>query len=57
MVELSGGKTGRLLNLVRIGKALPGKRIATEKAPPPLLQIEPACSCRNEDVMKSRMRF
>jgi hypothetical protein len=57
MIELRGGYPRRLLNLVRSSKALSGEGIAAEKAPPPLLQIEPARSCRNEDVMKSRMRF
>jgi hypothetical protein len=36
MVELSRGDTGCLLNLVRIGKALPSQGIASEEAPPAL---------------------
>ncbi len=36
-IELSGRDTRGLLNLIRVGKALPRKGIATEKAPPALL--------------------
>lgn len=57
MVELSRRDTSGPLNLVRIGKALSSQRIAAEEAPPALLQIEPARSCGDEDVMKTRMRF
>ncbi len=56
-VELLGGDTGGLLDLLGIGETLPGKSIATEQAPPPLLQIEPARSCRNEDMMQARVLF
>jgi hypothetical protein len=56
-IELSGCDTGGLLNLIRVGKALTGKRIATEKAPPALLEIEPASSFGNEDVMDAWMTF
>jgi len=54
-IQLLGGDAGGLLDLLRIGKALPCERIAAEEAPPALLQIEPACSRRNEDVVHARM--
>jgi hypothetical protein len=40
-IELSSGDAGGLLNLLGVGKALFGKRITSEEAPPALLQIEP----------------
>ena len=43
-VELSRRDTRGLLNLIGVGKTLSRKRIATEEAPPALLQIEPAGS-------------
>ncbi len=55
MVELSRGDAGRLLNLVRIGKALTSLGITAEETPPALLQIEPTRPCGNEDVMETRM--
>ena len=54
-VELSGRDASSLLNLIRVGKALPGESIAAEEAPPALLQVEPAGSFRNEDLMEPRM--
>ena len=36
-VELSGGNAGGLLDLLGVGKTLPGERIAAEEAPPTLL--------------------
>ena len=54
-VELLGSDARGLLDLFGIGKALPGKRIPAKEAPPALLQIEPARSGRNEDVMDARM--
>jgi hypothetical protein len=41
-VELSRRDAGGLLDLLGIGKALPGERIAAEEAPPALLQVEKA---------------
>jgi hypothetical protein len=55
MIELRGGNPRGLLNLVGIGKALPSESIPSEEAPPALLQIEPARSSRNEDVLQTRM--
>jgi hypothetical protein len=54
-VELRRRNTGGLLDLLGIGKTLPGERIAAEEPPPALLQIQPTRSRRNEDVMNARM--
>ena len=54
-VELRGGDTHGLLNLSGIGKALSSQGITAKKAPPPFLQIEPARSCGNEDVLETWM--
>ncbi len=56
-VELRRRDASGLLNLLRIGKALPGERIATEESPPALLQIEPARSGGNEDLLDAWMPF
>ncbi len=56
-VELSSRDAGSLLDFLRIGKALPSQRIAAEEAPPALLQIEPARSGGNEDLVDARMLF
>ena len=56
-VELSSRDAGGLLDFLGIGKALPSQRIAAEEAPPALLQIEPTCSGRNEDLLDARMLF
>ncbi len=55
MIELSGGYTRGLLNLISSGKALSSEGVAPKQTPPPLLQVEPAGSSRNEDVMEARM--
>ena len=52
-IELSGRDAGGLLNLIGIGKALSSQRIATEEAPPALLQVEPAGSFGNEEVVNA----
>ena len=54
-IKLGGGDPGGLFDLVGISKALPGQRIATEEPPPAFLQIEPAGTCRNEDMMEAWM--
>ena len=54
-VELSGRDARGLLNLVGIGKALSSQRIAAEEAPPALLQVEPAGSGGNKDLMEPRV--
>ena len=56
-IELLGGHTCGLLDLFGIGEALASQRVPAKKAPPALLQIEPARSRRNEDVMQTRMPF
>jgi hypothetical protein len=56
-VELRGGDASGLLNLFGIGKALPGERITAEEAPPALLQVQPACSSGDEDLMDAGMPF
>jgi len=54
-VELSSGDTSSLLNLIRVGKTLSSQSIASEAAPPALLQVEPARSSGNEDLVEPRM--
>ena len=53
MVELSCGHASGMFNLFSIRKTLSCQGIASEKPPPALLQIEPARSRRNEDVMEA----
>ena len=54
-IELSGGDTGGLFNLISVGKALSCQGITSEEAPPALLQVQPTGSFGNEDVMEPRM--
>ena len=54
-IELSRRDASGLCDLVGIGEALPRKGIATEEQPPALLEIEPACTRRNEDLVQARM--
>ena len=56
-VELSSGDARGLLDLLGIGKALPGQSIAAEEPPPALLQVEPAGPGGNEDLVEARMLF
>ncbi len=56
-IQLLGGDAGGLFELLGIGKTLACQRITPEKAPPALLQIEPARPGRNEDVMDAGMFF
>src|SRR5947207_2279190 len=51
-VELSGSNARGLLNLVRVGKALSSQGIAAEETPLALLQVEPAGSSGNEDLLE-----
>jgi hypothetical protein len=46
-----------LLDLFGIGKALTSQGITAEEPPPALLQVEPAGSSGNEDVMDAWMPF
>ena len=55
VVELRGGDLHRSLNLIGIRKALASERIATEQAPPTLLEVEPAGAFGNKDVLEARM--
>ena len=54
-VELSCSDASGLLDLVGVGKTLSSQGITAEEPPPALLQIEPARSCRNEDVLEAWM--
>ena len=54
-IQLLGGDASGVFDLLGIGKALSGQCIAAEEPPPAFLQIEPACSRRNEDVVNARM--
>jgi hypothetical protein len=56
-VELGGGHTGRLLDFPGIGKTLACEGITPEQAPPALLEIQPARSRGNEDLVEAWMRF
>ena len=54
-IELRGSYLRRLFNLISISKALPSECIASEKAPPALLQIEPTSPFGNENMLNARM--
>ncbi len=54
-VELSGRDASGLLDLFGIGKALTRQGITAEEPPPALLQVEPAGSSGNENVMDAGM--
>lgn len=54
-VELRGGDAPGQIDFTRVGKALAGEGIAAKEPPPPLLQVEPARSFRNEHVMQTRV--
>ncbi len=54
-VELSGRDARGLLDLIRVGKALPSQRIAAKEAPPALLQVEPARPSGTEELMEPGM--
>src|SRR5258708_35297415 len=56
-VELHRRDASGLLNLLGIGKALPGERTATEEAPPALLQIEPAGPGGSQAPLDAGMPF
>ncbi len=56
-IELRGGNTGSLFDFLGIRETLTSEGIATEEAPPALLQVEPTGSGRNEDVVQTRVRF
>jgi hypothetical protein len=54
-VELCGSRAGRLRDLGAIGKTPPYQRITPKGTPPALLEIEPAGSHRNEDMLDARV--
>jgi hypothetical protein len=54
-VELSGRDARGLLNFISVGKTLSRKRIAAEEPPPAFLEVQPAGSFRDEDVVKVGM--
>jgi len=54
-VELSRRYMRRLLDFRGGGETLPSQGIATEEPPPAFLQIQPAGSRRDKDVMEARM--
>ena len=54
-VELNCGDRCRLLDLVGIGLALASQGIASEEAPPALLEVEPTRLFGNEDMLDPRM--
>ena len=54
-VELSGRDARGLLNLIRVGETLSSERIAAEEAPPAFLEVQPAGSFWDEDVMEPGM--
>lgn len=55
MVDLLGRHLHPSFNLISIGKTLASKRIAAEEPPPALLEIEPAGTFRNKDVLNARV--
>lgn len=56
-VELLGGDSPRLIDLLGVGKALPGEGLVAEEPPPAFLQVEPTGSGWDEDVVQARMRL
>ena len=55
MVKLSGGDARGLLDLISVGKTLSCQRIAAEEPPPTFLQVQPASSCGDKDMMEPGM--
>ena len=54
-VELGRRDTCRLLDFRRGGETLPSEGIAAEEPPPAFLQIQPAGSRGDKDVLEARM--
>ena len=44
-----------MLDLLPVGEALAGERLAPEQAPPPLLKVQPAGPDRQEDLLDLRV--
>lgn len=55
VVELLCHHLHRTLDFAAIGKALARERIATKQTPPAHLEVEPAGTLRNEDVLDARV--
>lgn len=55
-VQLLRRNLGRVFDLVSVCEGLSGKCLASEQTPPGLLQIQPAGTFRDKDLMHSRMR-
>ncbi len=55
VIELGRRHLHRSFDLIGVGKTLPGQRIAAEETPPSLLQVQPAGSFGNKDVLDARM--
>ena len=54
-VELGRRDTCRLLDFLGGSETLPGKRVAAQEPPPAFLQVQPAGSRGDKDVMQARM--
>ena len=54
-IELSGRDAGSLFDLIIVSKTLACQGVTSEEAPPALLQVQPAGSFRDEDVVEARM--
>ena len=54
-VELGGGDAGSMIDLVGVDEGLAGDGLTAEQPPPGLLEIEPAGTNRNEDLVDARM--
>jgi hypothetical protein len=56
-VQLPGSDSRRLVDLVTIRKALSGKGLSSEDTPPPLDEVEPRRSLRDERMLYPRVLF
>src|SRR5687767_379533 len=55
MVELLGSYPGGQLDLLRIGEALPCQSLASKQPPPSFLEVEPARTYGDEDLLHPRV--
>lgn len=55
MVEFLRGEDGDLVDLLGVGKRLPGQRLAAEETPPAFLEIQPTCAGGEENLANPRM--
>ena len=56
-IEMVGGDLGDEGNVVIVSQRLPGEGFAAEESPPPLNEIQPGGSYRNEGVLDPGMQF